>query len=109
MPKLRRGIDPLQVDLLQRFTARMGEHGFAEGHDALLDAWDGALEQDEVVLDFAVADKATHATLKGLDLVHVREHKEAQVKKKKTYGVIFFLDTSNSVEALPASEPLPIR
>ena len=59
MTELGRGVDPLEVDLLERPTARVREHGLAEGHDPLLDARNGALEQNVVVLDLTVADEAT--------------------------------------------------
>lgn len=54
-------IDPFEVDFLERFPTRVDEHGFAEGHDSLLDAWYGAFEEYEVVLDFSVANEAAHA------------------------------------------------
>ena len=59
--ELRRCIYPFEIDLLKRFAACVREHGFAESHDSLLYAGDGAFEEDEVVLDFAVADEAAHA------------------------------------------------
>ena len=61
MTEFRRGVDPFEVDFFQRFPTRMREHGFAEGHDSLLDARDRAFEENEVVLDFSVADEAAHA------------------------------------------------
>lgn len=36
-------------------------HGFSEGDDSLLDTWDGTLEENEVVLDLTVSDKATQS------------------------------------------------
>lgn len=57
--ELGRGVDPLEVDLLERTAAGLGEHGLAEGHDSLLDTWDGTLEEEVVVVDGAVADEAT--------------------------------------------------
>ena len=42
--ELGRGIDPFEVDLLERSSAGVDEHGFADGHDTLLDTWDAALE-----------------------------------------------------------------
>ena len=61
MAELGRSVDPFELDLLQRLARSVREHGFPEGHDSLLDTWDGALEQDEVVLDLAVVDEATHS------------------------------------------------
>lgn len=61
MAELARGVDPLEVDLLEGLARRVREHALAEGDDALLDAGDAALEQEEVVLDDAVADEAAHA------------------------------------------------
>jgi hypothetical protein len=59
--ELRRGIDPLELNLLQRPPAGVDEHGLAQGHNALLDTRAVTLEEDEVVLDLTVADEATHA------------------------------------------------
>jgi hypothetical protein len=61
--ELRGGVNPFQVDLLQGLSRCVHEHGLAEGHDSLLDTRDGALEDDEVVLDLTVSDKATHTTI----------------------------------------------
>ena len=58
MAELGGCVDPFEIDLFERFAACVREHGFAEGHDSLLDARDGAFEEDEVVFDFAVADEA---------------------------------------------------
>ena len=60
MTELGRGVDPLELDLLQRPPAGVGEHGLAQSHDALLDTRAGTLEEDEVVLDLTVADETTH-------------------------------------------------
>ena len=38
-------------------------HGLAESHDSLLDTRAGALEEDEVVLDLAVADETAESAL----------------------------------------------
>ena len=61
MAEFRGRIDPFEIDLLERFPACVDEHRFAEGHDSLFDAWDGAFEEDEVVLYFAIADEAAHS------------------------------------------------
>jgi hypothetical protein len=58
--ELRRRVDPFQVDLLQGLPRCVHEHGLPEGHDPLLDTRDGALQDDEVVLDLAVSDEAAH-------------------------------------------------
>ena len=57
--ELRRGVDPLEVDLLKGLARGVGEHGFAEGHDTLLGTGDRALDHDEVVVDVTVADETT--------------------------------------------------
>lgn len=59
MTELGGGIDPLELDLLGGTTAGLGVEGLAESGDTLLDTGDGALEDDEVVLDLTVADEAT--------------------------------------------------
>ena len=59
MAKLGRGVDPLEVDLLEGPAGGVGEHGLAEGHDTLLGTRDRALDHDEVVLDLAIADETT--------------------------------------------------
>lgn len=58
--ELGRGIDPLELDLLGGAAGSVDEHALAESHDTLLDTGDGTLEEDEVVVDLAVADEATH-------------------------------------------------
>ena len=58
MTELGRGVDPLEVDLLEGLAGGVGVQGFAEGDDSLLDAGDGALEEHEVVLDLAVVHEA---------------------------------------------------
>ena len=58
--ELGRGVDPLEVDLLEGTAGGVDEHGLAESHDALLDTRDTTLEEDEVVVDLAVTDEATH-------------------------------------------------
>lgn len=59
--ELGRGVDPLELDLLEGAAGGVDEHGLAESHDTLLDTRDGTLEENEVVLDLTVADEATHA------------------------------------------------
>ena len=60
MTELRGGVDPLELDLLEGLAGGVDEHGLAESHDSLLDTGNGALDHDEVVVDLAVADEATH-------------------------------------------------
>ena len=57
--ELGRGVDPLELDLLERPPAGVCEHGLAESDNPLLDTRDGTLEQKEVVLDLTVTDEAT--------------------------------------------------
>ena len=59
--ELGRGVDPLELDLLERPSAGVDEHGLAQSHDTLLDTRAVAFEENEVVLDLTVADEATHA------------------------------------------------
>lgn len=66
MPKLAARVDPLEVDLFEGAARRVREHGLAERDDALFDARDGALEEEEVVVDDAVADEAAHAVFGAL-------------------------------------------
>jgi len=99
------GVDPLEVDLLGGPSAGLGVQGLAEGHDTLLNTRDGTLDQDVVVLNLTVVDEATKA-VKLLAGIFLRVFENV---KEVTYGVICFLETSNSVEALASSEPLPMR
>jgi hypothetical protein len=57
--ELGRGIDPFEIDLLQSLSRCVCEHGLSEGHDTLLDTRNGTLEDEEVVLDLTITDKAT--------------------------------------------------
>ncbi len=61
--ELGRGVDPLELDLLQRPPAGVDEHGLAQGHDALLDTRAVTLEKNEVVLDLTITDEATHSAM----------------------------------------------
>ena len=57
--ELGRGVDPLELDLLQSLARGVREHGLAESHDSLLNTGDGALDHDEVVLDLTITNEAT--------------------------------------------------
>ena len=59
MAELGRRVDPFELHLLQRLSRRVYEHRLAQRHDALLDARNGTLDHDEVVVDLAVADETT--------------------------------------------------
>ncbi len=59
--ELRRGVDPFQVNLLQGLSRGVDEHRLSKGHDPLLDTRNRTLEDDKVVLDLTIANKATHA------------------------------------------------
>lgn len=59
MSELGRGVDPLELDLLEGLSRGVDEHGLAEGHDTLLDTRDGTLDHDEVVGDLTVSDETT--------------------------------------------------
>jgi hypothetical protein len=61
--ELGRGIDPLELNLLERPPACVNEHGLAQSHDTLLNTRAVTLEQKEVVLDLTIADKATHTSV----------------------------------------------
>jgi hypothetical protein len=99
--ELGRRIDPLEVDLLESLAGCVDEHRLAESDDPLLDARNGTLEEKEVVVDRSIADESTHAVIM---LAKVRD-----TSIEKTHGVICFLLTSYSVEALPSSPPFPTR
>lgn len=59
--ELGRGVDPFEINLLERSSAGVNEHGFADSHDTLLNTWDATLEQQEVVLDLTIAYEAAHS------------------------------------------------
>lgn len=100
--KLGRGVDPFELGLLGGPPVDLGVEGLAQGHDTLLNTRNGALEEEEVVLDLTVADETTHAISLLVYANSIHSH-------GGTYGVICFLEMSNSVEALPSSEPFPTR
>lgn len=100
--ELRGGVDPLQADLLGGTAGGLGVQGLAESHDTLLDTGNGALDHNEVVLDLTVVNETTKTVKMLVKRFLTRQH-------RRTYGVICFLEISNSVEALPASVPLPMR
>lgn len=57
---LRRGIDELEVGLLEGATGNDGTERLSEGDGALSAANDGSLDEEEVVADSAVMGEATH-------------------------------------------------
>ena len=63
MTELGRGVDPFEVDLLEGLAGGVCVEGLAEGDDSLLDTGDGALEQDEIVLDLTVVDESAETRL----------------------------------------------
>jgi len=101
--ELRRSVDPFELGLLGGSPVDLGVEGLAQGHDTLLNTRDGTLEEEEVVLDLTVADETTHAVSLLVYVISI------QSQGGGTYGVICFLEMSNSVEALPSSEPFPTR
>lgn len=60
MTELGGGVDPFELDLLERPPAGVDEHALAECDNSLLDTRASTLEEEEVVLDLTVADEATH-------------------------------------------------
>lgn len=102
--ELGRGIDPLEGDLLVGTARGVDEHGLAESDNTLLGAGDGALDHDEVVVDLAVADEATEA---GVMLANTFFGETCGTGR--TYGVMTFLVTSSSVEALSSAPALAMR
>lgn len=57
--ELGRGVDPLELDLLQSLSRGVNEHGLAESHDTLLGTRDGTLDHNEVVVDLTISDEST--------------------------------------------------
>lgn len=100
--ELGRSIDPLELDLFEGLARGVGEKRLAESHDPLLNTRDRTLDHDVVVVDLAVANEATHAVGRQYVLASLEG-------EMRTYGVIFFLVRSVSVEALASSSPLPMR
>lgn len=59
MTEFGRGVDPFEVDLLKGLARSVGVERFTESDDSLLDTRNGALEQDEVVLDLTIVDESS--------------------------------------------------
>lgn len=74
MAEFGRGVDPLEVDLLECLSADLRVQGLAEGEHTLLGTRNGALDNDKVVLDLAVADETTETvdTLVVFHLEYIR-------------------------------------
>ena len=102
--ELGRGIDPFELGLLGRPPVGLGVQSLAQSHDTLLDTGDGTLKEEEVVLDLTVVDETTHT-----DLISTFFFCIVEQMKTGTYGVICFLEMSNSEAALPSSLPFPTR
>lgn len=60
MSHLGRGIDELQIDLLQRRTAGVDEQRLAQSEHALLAADAAALQHQKIVVDLTVMGETTH-------------------------------------------------
>lgn len=56
---LGRGIDELQVDLLERGTLDLREQSLTQGDDALLGSHDAALDHEPVLVDLTVVREST--------------------------------------------------
>jgi hypothetical protein len=61
--ELGRGVDPLELDLLEGLAGSVGEERLAESHDTLLDTRARSLDHDEVILDNTVAGESSHGGL----------------------------------------------
>lgn len=60
MTHLGRGVDELELDLLQSRALGVLQQRLAQGDDALLGANAAALDHDEVVVDLTIVGEATH-------------------------------------------------
>jgi hypothetical protein len=60
VPKLGRGVDELELDLLERQPGGLLQQGLAEGDDPLLGANAAALDHEVVSLHHTVMREATH-------------------------------------------------
>ena len=58
--ELRRGVDELELDLLEIPTGGVHHERLAEGNDTLLGTGHGSLQDEEVVFDDTVVGEATH-------------------------------------------------
>lgn len=88
MSHLGRGVNELEVDLLQRRPAGVDEQGLAQSEDALLAANAAALQHQEVVVDLTIMGETTHGGDGlvrqivfggGVVLDELRERKESKV------------------------------
>ncbi|BAT12842.1 Os11g0168250 [Oryza sativa Japonica Group] len=62
VPELGRGVDELELDLLERQTRGLLEQGLAEGDDPLLGANTATLDHEVVALHNTVVREATHGS-----------------------------------------------
>ena len=60
--ELGRGVDELELDLLEIPAGSVNHERLADGDDTLLRAGDGALQHEEVVLDDTVMRETTHGS-----------------------------------------------
>lgn len=73
--ELGRGINPLEIDLLERLAADLRVHRLSESDEPLLDTGNGALDQEEVVLDLTVPDETAHAAKHQYSFRYLRASK----------------------------------
>lgn len=62
VPELGRGVDELELDLLQGQTRGLLQQGLAEGHHALLGANTASLDHQVVGLHHTIVWEATHGS-----------------------------------------------
>jgi hypothetical protein len=61
--KLGRGVDPFELNLFQRASLGMHKQGLAECDHTLFNSGNSAFDQQKVILDLAIPDKATETRL----------------------------------------------
>ena len=62
MAHLGRGIDELEVDLLESVSGNLREERLSESDDSLLRSHDATADHDPVLVDLTVMREATHGS-----------------------------------------------
>ena len=84
MPKLGRGIDELELDILQGQPRSLLQKGLAEGHHPLLRTHTAALDHQVVALHYTIVGEATHGSdvlLSPADTSHSLATRATKVKQ----------------------------
>jgi len=100
---LGRGIDELEIDLLEGDARNLGQEGLTKSDDTLLGSHDATLKHDPVLVDFTVVREATHGGDRLLSEVVAGHGVVSVVSQGSAHSVDLLVDLSSVVETVLTS------